>query len=138
MGLGGIGSSESSTSQETLTVDNRSVADGNAVIWSPRNSGNPRNILRLGRGASYTVNNGIGGDALAALQSRIDILGRAVGLGSDEAAADKIRGSLTERTSGQIEDGPGESKKLGLVNWILIVAGAFVLVGASIWKFKKS
>lgn len=135
MGMFSIGESTSDT--RSNVYDSSSTAAGNAVLYTPRRSGNRsgNTTITAGKDATFNITNGVSEEALEGLGASI------VGALAPQPA-NPVQQALEERMRDQIEAG-GQTAvedirgKLSLGNWILIGVGAFVLISAVWFKKKK-
>src|SRR5436190_8939687 len=129
MGFGGPFSSSSENRQRTVNADQSNTAGDQAVVYAPRNSGNPRNSLRLGRGASYQQNTyvtqqGVDADkfdsAIAALTASRSSGGSLPDSSIDNAIANRLKDN--------VEQGSPSETETRKVNWIVLGSIGLVLV----------
>lgn len=142
MSVGGLGNSESLTKQ-TVSSSPVSVSD-QGVVYQPRaggkgskiNSPNTRFDIKLGKGASYTVNNGVGAEDLA---HQFDNFAKTIADGLATATAtnhsvdtnagggaDTVTGAVNKRLEDQIENAPDDAANRKHASWILIGAIGFI------------
>lgn len=133
-GIGGIGSSSSETTQKTLNVDNRIVVSDQGVAYTPKNSGNQRNIgnsaINVKKGGVYNVTNTVSNSGLdeVTLKQIQGLLNApsAPGLSAAPPMNDGGVGQVVaDRVIDQVENAPDEAKK-AKSNYILF--GAIFLV----------
>jgi hypothetical protein len=117
MGIGPF-SSSSETLQETFASNQQIGAAGNAAVNAPRRSGNT--VVKLARGATYTVYNGLDEDTF------FDRFEKAIGL--------RAENQIAAGGEAAVQDALG---KLGLGNWILIGVGIVGVGVAIFWRRKK-
>ncbi len=145
MGVGPF-SSSSETKQKTLLFDQSINAADQAVVLAQRGSGNKKNSgnIKLGKGASLTVNQGLGQDEFDVALSR---LGESLSGDHDSLSAEDITKILDDRAKAQaetnVETGEETAKentenagKFGLGNWVLVGVVVLVIVLA-LWHTKK-
>lgn len=128
-----------STSTERHIVVNRNVEpnvnDNGIFDYDARkNQGNI--FLKLGKGASYTVENGLGAEQFDALSARL-----ASAIGSlnreDKNEGDK-RDAVTERTIETIKTGsPAVAQRFGVAGIAIAIAALIGLTVIAIFRRKK-
>lgn len=119
------------TETESLVVDRSNTASENGVIFNPFNSGNTR-IAISARGGS-TIEIGATEDDLAGLGAQIQSAFAGVAdLGSIGDNTGTVEDAVAERLKDQIVESPARDRELGKSNWILLVVGAVILLGAAL------
>lgn len=128
----GPGASDSKTSSKVFNIDQSNTASDQAINNAQRRSFN--NFFRLGRNASYTVNNryeGLGQDDLKELLQNTN-----AGTGLQVQIGNKDREKLNAKAAAEslAAFGP-KAKVFWIVGALLLVA--VVAVGSAFWHHKK-
>jgi len=132
----GVGAFSTESTTDVRAPNNSQTAADNAVNLRNQNSNNPKFNLKLGRGASYVVNQSAGFDLDTLKQFGSSLFAGMAGMG--QPPTDPITQAATDRATEQIETAPEEAKKQPLSMWILIGAGTLVLLFAIFVKGKRA
>jgi LPXTG-motif cell wall-anchored protein len=128
--MGWFGSENESN---TNAPNNSITASDQALVNAPRRSGNTNVSLKLGKGATYAPQFGVGGDELQAFGN--SLLAGLADMGG--SPSNRIEQAAGERAAEQAIEAPKAATQLGKANWILIAVGAVLLVGVVFLKRKK-
>ena len=138
MGYGGIGNSESKTSQKTFTVNNAIAVSDQGAVQANRNSYNNTNVgnVQVKKGGVYTVtSNNSGLDETTFNQLR-GLIGGQGAAAVPEPMDGGVGRALTDRINDQVTNGPEDAAK-AKTNYILYGAIFLIVVLALGIGFKR-
>ena len=140
----GVFAGGSESNSKTFDLDQSIDASEQAVVWTPRNSDKNKGNIRLAGKSTLQVYNSYGpnaeqlGAALTGLGASIqNSIASALGAANDRDVADAVEDRIRNQIAAGGETAVREaSGSLGFSNYVLLAAGAFVLVLA-IWMKRK-